>query len=98
MTAEERREYARTPLNGTLELGDKSASLLDVSEGGVRVRLTDAPGEWGDAVVLHKVGEDVPCVRCHIVRVLADGFGYQVGLRFDPTEPNGLVRLLRLLS
>ena len=102
MTTAEKRQHERTPLSGKIELvvpaGSCGASLLDVSEGGVRLRATDAPGEWGEVVLLKRVGEGGDAVRCHIVRVLPDISGVELGLRFDRTEPDGHKRLLALLT
>ncbi len=89
-------------MGGSLQLvgqaGPCGAALLDVSEGGLRVHALDAPGEWGELVLLRRVGATENGVRCHIVRVLPDGLGVQVGLRFDRAEPDGHARLLALLS
>ncbi|MBL8950288.1 MAG: PilZ domain-containing protein [Myxococcaceae bacterium] len=102
MMSEERREHERKNLGGSLQLvglsGSCGADVLDVSEGGLRVHALDAPGEWGDSVLLRRVGTTEDGVRCHIVRVLPDGVGVQVGLRFDRAEPDGHARLLALLS
>lgn len=101
MTAE-RREHERKNLNGSIQLvartGSCGAAVLDVSEGGVRVHASDSPGEWGELVVLRRVGATENGVRCHIVRVLPDGVGVQLGLRFDRAEPDGQQRLLALLA
>ena len=98
----ERREHERRELSGSLQLvaraGSSGAALLDVSAGGVRVRTSDAPGEWGDLVLLRRLGADGNGVRCHIVRVVADGEGVQLGLRFDRSQADGQERLLALLS
>ena len=74
------------------------ASLLDVSAGGVRVRVGDAPGEWGEVVLLKRDDATDAGVRCHIVRVLPDPDGVQLGLRFDRAQPNSDERLLELLG
>jgi len=99
---DERREHERKTMSGALQLvgqlGSCGAAVLDVSEGGVRVHASDAPGEWGETVLLRRVGATENGVRCHIVRVLPDGVGVQVGLRFDRAEPDGHARLLALLS
>jgi hypothetical protein len=101
MTAE-RREHERKAMSGSLQLvgqlGSCGAALLDVSDGGLRVHAAGAPGEWGELVLLRRIGANENGVRCHIVRVLPDGAGVQVGLRFDRAEPDGRERLLKLLS
>lgn len=99
---DDRREHERKGLSGMLQLvartGSCGAAVLDVSEGGLRVHASDVPGEWGDAVLLRRVGATEDGVRCHIVRVLPDGVGVQLGLRFDRAEPDGQKRLLELLA
>lgn len=73
-------------------------SLLDVSAGGVRVRVGDAPGEWGEVVLLKRNEGTDAAVRCHIVRVLPDLDGVELGLRFDRAQADGDEQLLELLG
>jgi hypothetical protein len=98
----DRRQHERRPLQGSVQLvgpaGAVGAAVLDVSESGVRVRLGDAPGEWGEAVLLRRVGATEDGVRCHIVRLVPDFEGVQVGLRFDRSEADACQRLLALVS
>ena len=98
----ERRQHERRPVSGQVQLvgpmGPVGASLLDVSESGARVRLGDVPGEWGEAVMLRRVGGPEDGVRCTIVRLVPDQNGVQVGLRFDRSELDPCQRLLALVS
>lgn len=74
----------------------RKSAVLDVSEGGARLRLSEAMPAGEVHVTIRIANEHVTCIaQCAWQRPLARGDGYLVGLRFLDAAPVDSGRLRR---
>lgn len=98
VTVEQRRRYVRASMAGpvsmcALDLADHGVSgqLLDVGEGGAKVRLASSPGLTAGAGVLLRfaLGDDLLAVAATVVRTTSQPVGVHVSLQFGDAGSNG---------
>lgn len=95
---EQRRRYVRASMQGpvalcAMDLADQGVSghLLDVGEGGAKVRLASSPGLAAGAEVLLRFAlcDDLLAVAATVVRTTSQPVGVHVSLRFADVGSNG---------